>query len=375
MRVCVFTTDLGTVAARQHALLPQIAALAGGRKVEVSFVGCRQSRPVEAGIDAHEMYLDAGGYAKVKLANALLRLVDAKLAPAAAAHTALWLCAPRLVEAILACDPDVVLLDVSWGQHLKPLLDAELPGRVFVSNQTADMAHQPAAQMNPSTRVSIVLPTHNGSKYLKQSVESCLSQSHSNLELIVVDDGSTEDLRPVVSAFTDPRLRYVRHEKNAGIAAALNTGFALATGDYLTWTSDDNFYDRHAIERLGRYLQNHPGTDFVYASCFIINELKAGDTLRIRWVRPPEDLPRQNGVHACFLYTRRVYRDIGNYDSTAFLVEDYDYWVRVSKRFRMQRLFSPLYGYRYHKGSLTVKHGVDEVAYRFNVVKHQNGIA
>ena len=178
-----------------------------------------------------------------------------------------------------------------------------------------------------------------------------------------------------MSEFIDPRLRYVRHEKNRGLSAALNTGFALASGDFLTWTSDDNHYDEQAIERLARFLQAHPAVDFVYASSYIVNEGQNPETPRIRRPQPPQDLRRQNGVGACFLYTRRVYREIGDYDSETFLVEDYDYWVRVSKRFRMQRIFAPLYYYRYHEDSLTSKHGLEDVAARFNVVQQQNGIA
>jgi hypothetical protein len=378
MRVCVFTTDLGSIASRKEALLRSVATFTGERTIaDVSFVGCRQSQPPEAGIAAYQPYVDARSDLSMRIANTLFRLVDARLAPLAAAEVGLSLCAPRLVEAVLACDPDVVLLDVRWGAYLKALLDTTFPDRVFVSadRQPAACVYRPPANLDPAAHVSIVLPTHNGSKYLRQSIESCLNQSHRNLELIVVDDGSTEDVRLVVSEFADPRLRFVRHEKNRGLPAALNTGFALAVGDYLTWTSDDNSYDLHAIERLTRFLQNHPGTDFVYASAHIIDELHIQDLPRIRQPQPPEDLPRTNGVGACFLYTRRVYREIGDYDPGAVLVEDYDYWVRVSKRFRMQRIFSPLYYYRYHKDSLTSKHGAADVAIRFNLVKQLNGIA
>jgi hypothetical protein len=378
MRVCVFLTDLGGIAVRKDALLGRITELAGdGTATDVSFVGCRQSSAIEPSITAYQPYVDKDSYTRMQVANALFRIADVKLAPIQAARAGLSLCAPQLVETILACDPDLVLLDVRWGRYLKVELDADLPGRVFVSGdrRTLGAAVVPAKSADFSTKVSIILPTHNGLKYIRQSIQSCLDQSHRNIELIVVDDGSTEDVGPVLSEFTDARIRLVRHERNRGLSAALNTGFALASGDYLTWTSDDNHYDEHAIERLTRFLQNHPGIDFVYASSYIVNDLQKPAALRIRTAQPPQDLRRQNGVGACFLYTRRVYQEIGDYDSETFLVEDYDYWVRVSKRFRMQRIFSPLYYYRYHKGSLTSKYGSEGVAARFNVVKQQSGIA
>ena len=378
VRVCIFTTDLGTVARRRETLLRRIAEMTGVERAfdEVSFVGCHQSQPLEYGIAAYQPHVDTDNYSKMRIANTLFRLVDAKVAPVAAARAGLALCAPELMEVILACDPDFVLLDVRWGRYLKTLLDTELPGRVYVSGDrvaAAGIGQRSSAEQEE--KVSIVLPTHNGSKYIRRSIESCLAQSHTNLELIVVDDGSTEDMRAVVSEFSDPRLRFVRLEKNLGLPGALNTGFALAGGDYLTWTSDDNYYEPHAIERLRGFLRNHRDIEFVYASSYIIDEMKSSETPPIRRTQSPQDLTRSNVVGGCFLYTRRVYREVGDYDPGAILVEDYDYWVRVSKRFKMQRIFSPLYHYRYHQASLTFKHSAEDVARRFNVVKQQNGIA
>jgi hypothetical protein len=374
LRACIFITDLAKVASHGDALVSRASALAGVPAFdEVCFVGCRQSRPLDEGVTAYQPYVTADVYSRMRVANTLFRLVDAKAAPAVAARAGLSVCAPAIIEIILACDPDFVLLDVSWGGYLKVLLDADLPGRVCVSGHQTP-ASRPGAPFQPDSEasVSIVLPTHNGTRYIRRSIESCLAQSHARLELIVVDDGSTEDMGAIVSGFADRRIRYVRHPTNQGISAALNTGFALATGDYLTWTSDDNWYEPQAIGRLGAFLQKHPDIGFVYASSYIVDERQG---LRIRRPLPPQELTRQNGVGACFLYTRQVYREVGEYNSDAFLVEDYDYWVRVSKRFRMQRVLSPLYYYRYHEKSLTSTHSVDEVARRFDLVKQQHGLA
>ncbi len=374
MRACIFITDLGKVASHGDALVSRAGALAGVTAFdEICFVGCRQSQPLDGGVAAYQPHVTADTYSRMRVANTLFRLVDAKAAPTIAARAGLSLCAPAVIEVILACDPDFVLLDVSWGGYLKTRLDAELPGRVCLNGHHTAAARTctPFVQ-NPETLVSIVLPTHNGSKYIRRSIDSCLTQTHRRLELIVVDDGSTEDMGAIVSEFDDPRIRYVRHHTNKGISAALNTGFALATGDYLTWTSDDNWYDPKAIERLGTFLQKHPDIGFVYASSYIVDERQRP---RIRRSLPPQELTRQNGVGACFLYTRQVYRAVGEYNPDAFLVEDYDYWVRVSKQFRMQRILSPLYSYRYHEKSLTSAYSVDEVARQFDLVRQQHGVA
>ena len=162
---------------------------------------------------------------------------------------------------------------------------------------------------------------------------------------------------------------------NRGIAEGLNTGFQNATGDYLTWTSDDNYYTENAIEEMVRFLQSYPQVDFVYSENYIVDE---GNTTwrggTVRRNEPAESLAVANFVGACFLYTRKVYETIGRYNPKTFLAEDYDYWVRVSKQFRMQRLFRRLYYYRFHKNSLTSKFTAAEVRDKMKLVKEINAL-
>jgi hypothetical protein len=378
MRLCIFVADLAGVATRKAALLREVAAITGGRTADdVCFVGFRQTQPVGDETPAYLPYVPTDDYVSTRVANTILRLGGEGLLPQRAIESALSRCAPAFIEAILACDPDVVLLDVRWARPLRALLEQEFPGSVYVTGDRQAVLHgHPGAAAVPRVpRVSIVLPTYNGSKYLRQSIQSCLDQSHRNIELIVVDDGSREKIGAVVGEFSDRRIRYVRHETNRGLPASLNTGFELTTGTYLTWTSDDNYYAGDAIERLTRFLQRHPTVSFVYSSMFIVDDRSAGSVPTVRRVLPPSDLRHQNSVGGCFLYSREVYQEIGDYQTSATLVEDYDYWIRVSKRFRMQRLITPLYYYRYHDQSLTSLHAREDVTQRFELVRQQNGIA
>ena len=377
MRVCIFVGDLGTVPQRKAALLAEARVLAGHETVtDVCFVGFRQTGPIDAGTLAYLPHVTER-YTLVRAANTALRLVDARLAPLVAARASLRVCAPEWVEAILASDPDLVLIDGRWGRLLAQRLDDEFPGAVFVTGDAAAgrRFRRGAAAGAPDALVSIVLPTYNGSKYIRQSIRSCLAQSYRNFELIVVDDGSRENIAAIVAEFDDSRIRYVRHEKNKGLPETLNTGFRQATGALLTWTSDDNYYAPDAIERMAGFLRRHRAVSFVYTSMHIIDDDGAPMHPPLRPALPPDELRAQNCVGACFLYTREVYRDIGDYSRAAVLVEDYDYWVRVSKRFRMQRLFAPLYYYRHHAGSLTSQHGSEKVAVRFNMVRQHNEVA
>jgi len=199
-------------------------------------------------------------------------------------------------------------------------------------------------------KVSIVLPTYNASKYIRQSIDSCLNQTYRNIELIIVDDCSNDNTQEFIKSYKDERVSYIKHEKNMGLPSALNTGFSHATGEYLTWTSDDNLYQYNAIETMLKFLQAN-NYEFVYCDYYAF---EVEDKKNARLVRLPDraSFEQINCVRACFLYTRKVMEETGKYDPETELVEDYDYWIRASQRFTLKHLAQPLYFYREHKQSL-----------------------
>jgi len=207
------------------------------------------------------------------------------------------------------------------------------------------------------SRVSIVLPTHNGSAYLKEALESCLHQTHHDLELILVDDCSSDDTPVIIDGVSDPRVKRVHNQHNQGLARSLNIGFRLASGKYLTWTSDDNLYEPTAIQVMASYLDEHPEVGLVYADYWNIDA--QGKVIAPGRLAPPTALVEYNCVNACFLYRREVLDQTGDYDPDTALAEDYDYWLRVSARFRLAWLQTPLYYYRRHSSSLTNRHGFE----------------
>lgn len=201
-----------------------------------------------------------------------------------------------------------------------------------------------------SPKVSIVLPTYNGASRIKQSIDSCLNQTYKNVELIIVDDGSFDETPRIIRSYKDPRIKYIRHKKNAGLPNALNTGFANADGNYLTWTSDDNQYLPTAIEEMVKFLEKNKAVDLVYADYWA--HYLGTENKELRKMPDVLNLAIDNNVGACFLYTRRVYENVGNYDPKYRLVEDYEYWIRVSKKFRVAHYPRPLYIYGEHSKSL-----------------------
>jgi glycosyltransferase involved in cell wall biosynthesis len=210
-----------------------------------------------------------------------------------------------------------------------------------------------------SELVSIVLPTYNRADLILESVESCLAQTYSNIELLVVDDGSTDHTPDVLRqvAQRDSRVRYLRQD-NARLPAALNTGFRAARGELWTWTSDDNAYQPEAIQVMAGYLRDHPDIGLVYCDYEVIND--RGERVKISHRKPPETILKKNPIGACFLYRRSVAERVGEYDTQTFLAEDYDYWVRISRVAPIAHLpgVAP-YRYRWHESSLSSTRGAE----------------
>lgn len=202
--------------------------------------------------------------------------------------------------------------------------------------------------------VSIVLPTYKRAHVLPNAIRSVLGQTYTNWELIIVDDNSPDNTPEVAKSFTDPRIRYVRNEPNLKLPRALNKGFSLARGDYLTWTSDDNLFGDNAIEKMVERLQRGD-CDFAYADYYLFADIDAeGNALEKRHEKLPSQLQleKSNHIGACFMYTRRAYETVGDYDPDLFLVEDYDYFMRIAKQFNACHIPEPLYYFRRHDDAL-----------------------
>jgi glycosyltransferase involved in cell wall biosynthesis len=220
----------------------------------------------------------------------------------------------------------------------------------------AEPAQPKGRPMHVQPLISIVLPTHNGARYLDESIASCRNQTHAEWELIIVDDASTDGTPEIIArhAAADGRIRCIRHAVNCKLPGALNTGFAAARGEYLTWTSDDNLYRPTALAEMAAFLENNPQVDLVYASASAIDE--SGTVTGHMPAEPARGLGFRNVVGACFLYRRRVFQKLGGYAQDGFCAEDYDYWLRASMHFRLAPLERDLYLYRFHAGALTATH-------------------
>jgi len=206
-----------------------------------------------------------------------------------------------------------------------------------------------------SKKVSIILPVYNGAKCVANSIDSVLSQTYENFELVVVNDCSTDNTLDILNEYAkkDSRVKVFTNEVNKKLPRTLNAGFEKATGEYLTWTSDDNMYRPEAIAQMVQFLDENPEVGLVYCDMTVRNEL--GDEIKEeeRVAAPVKDLRLRSICGACFMYRSEVAVKAGDYDPDLFLAEDYEYWIRISKNAKIAPLHKNLYIYRLQGQSLT----------------------
>jgi glycosyltransferase involved in cell wall biosynthesis len=201
-----------------------------------------------------------------------------------------------------------------------------------------------------SPLISVVLPTLNRAALLPGSIESVLNQTERNLELIVVDDGSSDSTGEIIARYAqhDSRITWVR-QQNLGLPRGLNNGFRLARGEFFTWTSDDNRYFPDACSIMSGALLANPEVGFVFAD--MLRRRTAG---LIYHPNPkPEKLWEYNKFGGAFMYRRTIAELVGEYDPDMAMVEDYDYFLRLSQRADVRHLPYIMYEYREHEDSLT----------------------
>ena len=140
---------------------------------------------------------------------------------------------------------------------------------------------------NNTPLVSVNLTTKNRSNLLKESIDSIIKQTYLNLELIIVDDGSTDDTEKVILDYADKIvIKYVKNQKSLGNASARNTAFYMSTGKYIAFMDDDDFWnDINKITKQVNILEQNNSVDFVFSEIYMFFESSA-ITKHITLVKP-----------------------------------------------------------------------------------------
>ena len=201
--------------------------------------------------------------------------------------------------------------------------------------------------MNAVPRVSIVIPSYNHLHYLPRALDTALDQTFEDIEVIVVNDGSTDGTKQWLDAYRHPKLRVI-HQENKGPAEAINTGIRAAAGEYVTWMSADNYCANYFVEAFAAALDSNPDNAFAYSPYYVIDAKDRITSIYFASVIALRELVTRSGHHrgnASFMYRKSVHSDVGLYEGWTC---DQAMWVKILERYKSVYLIEPVYYYRIH---------------------------
>lgn len=200
------------------------------------------------------------------------------------------------------------------------------------------------------TKVSVIIATYNRAHFIKEAIESVLAQTYDDFEIIVVDDGSTDNTRDVVTAYGD-KVRYFLIE-HGNQAIAMNYGIARATGEYIAFLDDDDLWLQDKLQTQVCALDRDPQVGLVGSEVLQVNA--KGDVI-FHWGRKYhdpltyEDLYNYNFMNHSITMIRKSLADrVGGFDEKLLTTQDYDLWLRIAKISKIVYINQPLGKIRLH---------------------------
>jgi glycosyltransferase involved in cell wall biosynthesis len=205
-------------------------------------------------------------------------------------------------------------------------------------------------------RISVIIPAYNAAPYIAEAIASCLNQTSPPYEIIVVDDGSTDDTASIAATFSPP-VRVIR-QKNAGVSAARNLAVESSTGDWIAFLDADDWFYPRKLELQQRCAQHNPDAVLIYTG--VQRTFLDGQKAAPNYTSPEHlesELRYRCPFHICSVIMRREAFDaVGGFDLTLRGIEDWDLWLRLAARFSVKTFAAesePLVAYRNVPGSLS----------------------
>ena len=209
--------------------------------------------------------------------------------------------------------------------------------------------------MNDEPKVSIIIPTYNQSQYLEEAIESALNQTYKNIEIIIVDDGSTDNTPEVIKSF-DNKIIYIQ-QKNKGASSARNTGIKKANGEYIAFLDADDMWLKNKLENQIKFIQNNPEIGLLGTGCYQMIDMSKMIHKKIFPAKNEilqKDLIKYNPfIQSSVMIKKDVFNSIGLYDEKFKESEDYDLWLRIAQKYKVANLEQALVTKKYYAEGLS----------------------
>jgi glycosyltransferase involved in cell wall biosynthesis len=202
--------------------------------------------------------------------------------------------------------------------------------------------------------VSVYVVNYNYAQYVDEAILSVLNQSYKNLEVIVIDDGSTDNSREIISNYKEHDKVSVIFQKNRGLNATNNIAIKEANGEYIVRLDADDYFQRDALLVLVNRLEQDPDLAMVFPDYYYIDSQGniLGNEIRYDFSREVtlKNLPAHG---ACTMFRRSVLLDVGMYTEGLRCQDGYDIWLKIINKYKVDNIRLPLFFYRKHPDSLS----------------------
>lgn len=211
--------------------------------------------------------------------------------------------------------------------------------------------------------VSVIIPCYNREEYIKQTINSVLEQTYKKIEIIVIDDGSTDNTREILDSYGN-QIQVLEHpnRQNKGQSAAINLGIKKSFGKYIAILDSDDYWDPTKIEKQIDFLNLNPKYGVVYANGFQVdangkNKSKIFDTNHVQ-TNNPEDILLNSyfNIPSNALIKKDIFKKAGYFDERLRSAQDHDMAIRLSEVSKIVYLNETLWYYRRHDDSQSGKH-------------------
>jgi len=213
------------------------------------------------------------------------------------------------------------------------------------------------------SKVSIILPTHNRDVLLPRAIKSVLNQTFKDFELIIVDDGSTDNTEETIKKFQgkDKRIVYIKNKKNRGAAVSRNKGIKVAKGEYIAFQDSDDEWTLEKLEKQIKIFQRLPNTfGVIYSDALVVNkngEEEHLSTLPIQYKKifnkKTLDYQGLNVFPPSVLMKKECFSKVGFFDERLPAMEDLDFFTRLSQHYKFYYLKEPLFIYHKEKEGIS----------------------